>query len=318
MESIGRQLAVLAAVLIGAGFVASGCGGDSSSDASGASGLSGTVTADGSSTVFPIMQAVAEEYRADNGDVDVSVGESGTGGGMEKFCRGEIDIADASRPIKDEERAACTKAGVAFVELAVALDGLSVVVNPENDFVDCLTMQQLATIWGPKSTVDSWKQVDDSFPDSDLTLYGPGTASGTFEYFTEAVNGEKGASRSDYTASEDDNVLVKGVAGDPGALGYFGYGYVSQNPDSVRAVAVDSGDGCVEPSVETIGDGTYAPLSRPLYVYVATKAAKRAEVAAYVDFLLANVRELSTSVGFVALPTADLEQSKTTWKAVTS
>jgi len=302
-----------AAILLGgAVLIAGGCGSDDSGD--GGSSLSGAVTADGSSTVFPIGQAVGEEFRTENGDVEVSVGTSGTGGGFEKFCRGETDISNASRPIKGEERAVCDEAGIEMVELEVATDGLSVVVNPENDFVDCLTLPQLKKIWEPDSKVDSWDDVDPSFPDTKLVLYGPGTDSGTFDYFTDEVNGEEGASRSDYTASEDDNVLVQGIAGDEGALGYFGHGYVEENQDKVRAVEVDGGDGCVAPTTETITDGSYAPLSRPLFIYVAKEAAAKEQVAAFVDYFLANANELVGDVGFVALPDERVDASVTAWE----
>jgi phosphate transport system substrate-binding protein len=303
-----RYRTIRAAILLGgAALVAAGCGG---SDGDG--GDSAAVSVDGSSTVFPVMQAVGEEFRAIDG-IDSTVGTSGTGGGFDKFCRGETDISNASRPIKDEEIAACADADIEYVELEVALDGLSVVVNPENDWVDCLTLEQLATIWGPDSTVKNWNEVDPSFPDRELPLYGPGTDSGTFDYFTEAVNGEEGASRTKYTASEDDNVLVQGVAGDEGALGYFGYGYVVENEDKVRPIEVDGGDGCVAPTSETIGDGSYAPLSRPLFIYVARDSLDRAEVVDFVDFALANVAELAEDVGFIGLPAERSAAAVTAW-----
>ncbi len=303
-----------AAVLLGAAaLIAVGCG--SSDDSSSSSNLKGAITADGSSTVFPIAQAVAEEFRAGpGGDVEVSVGTSGTGGGFEKFCKGETDISNASRQIKDEEAAACSSGGVEYVELEVATDGLSVVVNPENDFVDCLTLDQLKQIWEPGSKVDNWQDVDPRFPDEKLVLYGPGTDSGTFDYFTDEVNGEEGASRSDYTASEDDNVLVQGVAGDEGALGYFGYGYVVENEDKVRPIEIDGGGGCIAPTQETIEDGSYAPLSRPLYTYVAKKSAAKEQVAAYVDFWLEQGNDLVGDVGFIALPQEKLGASTTAWE----
>ncbi|MCB0878636.1 MAG: PstS family phosphate ABC transporter substrate-binding protein [Thermoleophilia bacterium] len=308
----GTWRTVAITVIASASLIAAGCGSD---DSSGGSGLSGSVSADGSSTVFPIQQAIAEEFRGEHGKVEVSVGTSGTGGGFKKFCAGETDISDASRPIEDDERAACKDAGIEFVELPIATDGLSVVVNPGNDFVDCLTMDQLAKIWGPDSKVDNWKDVDPSFPDRQLALYGPGTDSGTFDYFTGEVNGEEGASRSDYTASEDDNVLVQGIAGDEGALGYFGYGYVVENADKVKAVGVDSGNGCVEPTKETIEGGTYTPLSRPLFIYVSRDGAAKEQVAAYVDFALANVNDLVGDVGFIAQPAEQLDASMKAWEA---
>lgn len=262
-------------------------------------GLTGTVTGDGSSTVFPVTQAVAEEFTAENPDVQISVGISGTGGGFEKFCRGETDIQDASRPIEQEEIDLCAKNGVEYVELQVALDGLSVVVNPANDWASCLTVEQLKAIWQPGSKIGNWNQVDPSFPDRPLTLYGPGTDSGTFDYFTGAIVGEEGASRSDYTASEDDNVLVQGVAGDESALGYFGYAYYVENSDKLKVLAIDGGDGCVEPTPETINDGSYAPLSRPLFVYVKKASLANPAVVAFMDFYMANSQALVRDVGYI-------------------
>ena len=301
-----RRRATWAAILVtGAALVAAGCGGESDRP---------VIDADGSSTVFPIMQALAEEYGADN-DVDVSVGTSGTGGGFKKFCAGETGISDASRPIKEEEVEACKEGGVEYLELPIATDGLSVVVNPENDFIDCITIDQLNAIWKPGSTVSNWNEVDPKFPDLELSLYGPGTDSGTFDYFTDEVNGEEGASRDDYTASEDDNVLVQGVSGDEGALGYFGYGYVVENADKVRAIGVDAGDGCVEPNTETIESGEYAPLSRPLFIYVAKDAAEEGPTAEFVDFALEHVNDVLPDVGFIPLAEDKLKASADSWNA---
>ena len=314
MQKQKTNMFMRGAMLLGAAaLIAAGCGG-SDGDGGGSDSLSGAVTADGSSTVFPIAQAAAEEFRAEHGDVEVSVGTSGSGGGFEKFCKGETDISNASRAIEDDEIAACKDNGVEYVELEVATDGLSVVVNPENDFVDCLTLDQLKQIWEPKSKVKNWSDVDSDFPDQELSLYGPGTDSGTFDYFTDAVNGEEGASRSDYTASEDDNVLVQGIAGDEGALGYFGYGYVVENEGKVRALEVDGGDGCVAPTKETIEDGSYAPLSRPLFVYVSKQGAEKEQVAAFVDFLLEDGTALVGDVGFIELPQDKLDASIAAWK----
>jgi phosphate transport system substrate-binding protein len=309
MTTPTRTLRSAAAIAVAA-LVAAGCGGGGNDG----DGLGGTVTVDGSSTVFPVLQAVGEEFRNEHRGVEISVGTSGTGGGFEKFCRGETDISNASRHIKEEEAAACEAAGIEFLELEVAIDGLSVVVNPSNDFVDCLTTEQLAVIWGPRSTVSNWDQIDDSFPDRALGLYGPGTDSGTFDYFTEVVNGESGASRSDYTASEDDNVLVQGVSGDEGALGYFGYGYVRENEGRVRAIEIDGGAGCIAPTSETIADGSYAPLSRPLFMYVARDAAEREEVAAFVDFALQEGSELVDDVGYIGLPDERVDAAITAWE----
>lgn len=266
--------------------------------------LSGSIVVDGSSTVAPISEAVAEEFLAVAPDVRVAVGTSGTGGGFKKFCNGETDISDASRPIKTEEAEACAAKGIDFIELPVAFDGLAVMVNPANDWVDCLTVGQLKTIWEPASQnrIYNWHQVDSSFPDAPLSLYGPGTDSGTFDYFTGAINGEEGASRGDYTASEDDNVLVAGIAGDANALGYFGLAYYTENQDKLKLVGVDSGSGCVLPTAETVNDGSYAPLSRPLFIYIRADRASAPEVKAFVEFYLENVPTLSAEVGYVALP----------------
>jgi phosphate transport system substrate-binding protein len=284
--------AALAALLIAA------CG-DSSE---GEGGLSGTIVGDGSSTVFPISEAVAEEFGKVEPDVRVVVGISGTGGGFKKFCNGETDFSDASRPIKDEEKEACANSGIEFVEFQVAFDGLSVMLNPENDFVECLTVDELKRIWEPGSTVDSWNDVRPEWPDQSIALYGPDTDSGTFDYFTEVIVGEEDASRPDYTASADDNVLVQGIAGDEDALGYFGYAYYVENTDKLKLVAVDGGEGCVAPSRETILDGTYSPLSRPLFVYVRKDALEQPEVAEFMRFYLTEGRPLVSEVGYVEAP----------------
>ena len=306
----------VAAGLIGLALIATACGNtDARGSNGGGEGLTGTINADGSSTVFPITQAIAEEFNAENPDVQVSVGTSGTGGGFEKFCAGETDLSDASRPIKeDEEVPLCEENDVQYVETQVAVDGLSVVVNSANDFIDCLTVEELNAIWGPNSTIDNWSQVRADFPDQELTLYGPGTDSGTFDYFTDEINGEEGASRSDYTASEDDNVLVQGIAGDPNALGYFGFAYYEQNQDKVKALGVDSGSGCVTPSEQTIQSGEYAPLSRPLFVYTSKEAAARPEVQEFMDFYLATVNELIAEVGYVGMPQAELQAETEEWE----
>ena len=270
-------------------------------------GLTGTVTIDGSSTVAPLMEAAADLYGAAEPGVDVTVGTSGTGGGFEKFCAGETDISNASRPIKDEEAALCAENGIEFQEIVVANDGLSVVVNPDNDWATCLSVEQLNTMWAPASegVVMSWNQIDASFPDEKLSLYGPGTDSGTFDYFTDEINGEEGASRTDYSPSEDDNVLVSGVSAELGASGYFGLSYALANADAVSIVAIDSGAGCITPSNETVSDGSYTPLSRPLFVYV-NKAnfAENAALASFATFLVANSSEAAATAGFIGL-TAD-------------
>ncbi len=260
-----------------------------------------SIRIDGSSTVFPISQAVAEEFGEVRPRVKVAVSYSGTGGGMKKFSAGEIDICDASRGIKDSEKEACAKAGIEFVELTVAFDGLAVLANPQNDWCDCITIDQLKTIWRPESdgTVMKWSDVNPDWPDEPLKLYGPGTDSGTFDYFTKAICGEEKASRPDYTASENDNALVRGVAADKGALGYFGYAYYAENKEKLKLLAVDDGSGCVAPSEPTVRDGSYKPLSRPLFIYVRKDSLKRPEVASFVDFYLENVSRLATDVGYV-------------------
>ena len=310
-----RNLAIAALSL---GLLLSGCGGDDGGGGgeSAAPTLSGSIQGDGSSTVFPITQAIAEEFTGANPDVDVSVGVSGTGGGFEKFCGGETDIQNASRPIDQEEEVPlCKQNRVEYVELQVAIDGLSVVTNPENDFVQCLTVDELEKVWRPGSKVDNWNQIRPGFPDKELTLYGPGTDSGTFDYFTEAIVGEEGASRSDYTPSEDDNVLVQGVAGDPNALGYFGYAYYQQNQNELKGLGVDDGDGCVRATEESIVAGDYKPLSRPLFVYVSKKGAARREVEAFVDFYLAEVNALVSEVGYIPVPEDAMQSETEEWDA---
>ncbi len=270
-----------------------------------------TVRADGSSTVAPLVSLAAERFRKEEPGVKVTVGISGTGGGFERFCRGETDLANASRPIKDEEIAACKKKGIDYIELQVANDGLSVVVNNGNDWAKCLTVEQLKKIWQPGSKIKNWKDVDPSFPSQKLTLFGAGTDSGTFDYFTDAIVGEEGASRSDYTATEDDNVTVRGVAGEKGALGYFGLSYYESNKGKLKAVEIDGGDGCVAPSVETVQDGTYKPLSRPLFTYVKKSALEKLEVDAFLQFLLDNQETLARGALFVPLTSDQLERSRT-------
>ena len=273
--------------------------------------LSGTVRADGSSTVAPLLSLAAERFRTQEPGVRVTVGISGTGGGFERFCRGETDLANASRPIKDEEIAACKKKRIDYLELHVSNDGLSVVVNNANDWAKCLTAEQLKRIWQPGSKVKSWKDVDPSFPDQKLTLFGAGTDSGTFDYFTGAIVGEEGASRSDYTATEDDNVTVRGVAGEKGALGYFGLSYLEANKSKLKAVEIDGGDGCVAPSVETVQNGTYKPLSRPLFTYAKKSSLEKLEVDAFLQFLLDNQEALAKGALFVPLTGDQLERSRT-------
>ncbi|HSK51898.1 MAG TPA: PstS family phosphate ABC transporter substrate-binding protein [Clostridia bacterium] len=320
--------ALVAAFAIGAcsggGATSTPAGGDGTSQPSGNASsqapgdLSGTVNIDGSSTVYPITEAVAEEFQAANGDVRVSAAFSGTGGGFKLFCAGDTDINDASRPIKADDEGeglACEENGIEYVELQVAIDGLTVVVNPENSFVDCLTVDELKTIYGPDSPQDlTWSDVRADFPAEPVNRFMPGADSGTFDYFTEEINGELDAATQHATPSEDDNVLVQGVAGDVNAIGFFGYAYFVENQDSVRAIAVDGGEGCVEPTESTINDNSYSPLSRPLFIYPDVgKAKDRPELKAFVDFYLENTSALSAEVGYIALPDDLLQQEKDEW-----
>jgi phosphate transport system substrate-binding protein len=263
--------------------------------------LSGEVVIDGSSTVFPLTSAAAELFQEQNPAVQVSVGQSGTGGGFEKFCAGETDISNASRQIEEDEVAACEQNGVTQDEFSIANDALTVIVNADNDWATCLTVEQLNAIWAPDSTVANWNQVDPSFPDEPLALAGPGTDSGTFDYFTDVINGEEGASRTDYQASEDDNVIIQAVSGSPGGMGYLGYTYYEQNSDTLKALEVDSGSGCVAPSPETVQDGSYVPLGRQLFIYPSAESLERPEVEAFVSFYVENVDEITEAAGFIGL-----------------
>lgn len=292
------------------------CGGQGS-DSSG-SGLSGEVIVDGSSTVEPLSSAAATMFRDVEPEVNVTVATSGTGGGFKRFCAGETDISDASRPISDEEKASCAQNGVEFTEIIVANDGLSLVVNPDNDWADCLTTKQLATIWGPGSEgkITTWNQVDPSFPNEKIDLFGAGTDSGTFDYFTEAINGEEGAIRTDYTPSEDDNLTVQGVSGAKGALGFFGLSYAEENAEAVKLVAVDSGNGCITPSKQTVQDGTYEPLGRPLFIYVNNKSyTDKPAVKSFVDFYIDNEAKVAEDALFIDLTD---EQQQTAKKELAS
>jgi phosphate transport system substrate-binding protein len=282
--------------------------------------LSGTVTIDGSSTVYPITELVAEEFQAANSGVQVPVAFSGTGGGFKKFCTGETDINDASRPIKkddDGEGKACTANSIEYVELQIAIDGLTVVVNPANTFATCLTTAELKTIYGPDSPADlKWSDVRAGFPAEPVERYMPGADSGTFDYFTETINGEVDAATSNATQSEDDNTLVTGVAGDEHAIAFFGYAYYKENQDKLKAVGVDGGSGCVVPSDTTINDGTYKPLSRPLFIYPNVAEAKsRPELKAFVDFYLAGADNYASEVGYIAEPDDLLAAEVAEWAA---
>ncbi|MFQ5543816.1 MAG: PstS family phosphate ABC transporter substrate-binding protein [Nitrospiria bacterium] len=263
--------------------------------------LRGTVRVDGSSTVFPITEAVAEEFGKAHRRVRVTVGVSGTGGGFKKFTVGEIDINDASRPIKSIEAKKAKENNIEYIEVPVAFDGITVVVNPKNTWVDFLSVSELKKIWAPGSQVKTWKDVRPEWPNRKIRLYGPGTDSGTFDYFTEVINGRSHASRSDFTKSEDDNVLVQGVSGDRDALGYFGFAYYSENKDKLKLVPIKDKEAAIAPSLFTINDGSYSPLSRPIFLYVNKKSVSRPEVSAFVLFYLKNAGVLSKDVGYVPL-----------------
>jgi phosphate transport system substrate-binding protein len=273
------------------------------------------IAIDGSSTVFPITQAVAEEYHKKNPIAEISVGVSGTGGGMKKFCSGELDIANASRPIKDEEIKSCAEKKIEFIELPIALDGAAIIVNKKNKFVECLSIEDLKKMWSPDATdkVMTWKQVNKEFPDQPLKLYGPGTDSGTFDYFTNAVNGKSKASRTDYTPSENDDVIAKGVMGEPNALGYFGVAYYEQNKDNLKLVGIRSPEGkCEKPiPLENVVKNIYKPLSRPLFIYVSAKALKdKPEVKKFAKYYLNNTAKLAKDSGYIGLPAQDNEKVK--------
>jgi phosphate transport system substrate-binding protein len=315
---INRLLLVLAMVASLA-FVVAACGDDDEGSASTGGGgsseesgdLSGTIRIDGSSTVFPFAEAAGELFNEDNPNVKITVGESGTGGGFEKFCAGETDISDASRPIKpDEEQPVCEKAGVKYEEVQVANDGIAVVTNP-NLKVDCLTVDQLKKVWEPKSKISDLSKVDSGLPGGKLALFGPGTDSGTFDFFTDKINGEEGASREDYEASEDDNQLVTGVAGSDTGLGYFGYSYYEGNQDKLNLVGVgESADKCVKPSTETIQDASYY-LARPLFMYPSDKALARPEVAAFMKFVVDNYQAIAEASKIVPMTDEQASESKT-------
>jgi phosphate transport system substrate-binding protein len=306
LRRLGPVAAVLAMTL-----AAAACGGSDDTTAPGSTEspkLSGAVAIDGSSTVAPLSKAAADFYKEEQAGVSVTVGTSGTGGGFEKFCKGETDISDASRKIKDEgEKDKCAAAGINPTEFIVANDGISIVVSKQNTWAECLTTAQLKKIWDQGSTVTNWNQVDPKFPNEPLgpgQLFGPGTDSGTFDFFTKEINGKEKQSRSNYTASENDNVLVQGVAGSKGGLGYFGFTYYEENTDKLKLVKVDSGAGCKEPTPATIQDGSYEPLSRPLFIYVSNKSAAKPQVKDFVEFYVNNIDEIVTEAKFVPLTAA--------------
>jgi phosphate transport system substrate-binding protein len=304
-----NAVAMMKGFALSALFAVAACaGGDSGGAAGDYAGLAGTIDADGSSTVFPVTEAFAEDFGlATNGGVRVNVGQSGTGGGFKRFCAGETDISNASRPIQASEQEVCAQNGVEYVEFRVAIDGIAITVNPANDFADCLKVEELKRIWEPESTVKTWADVRAGWPAQPIRLYGPGTNSGTFDYFTEEVVGTARASRADYTASEDDNVLVQGVEGDPYALGYFGFAYYLENEAKLKALPVDGGNGCVAATPETIKTGTYSPLSRPLFIYVRKASLARPEVAAFIRFYLENAPTLVPQTGYVPLEAAEYQ-----------
>jgi phosphate transport system substrate-binding protein len=315
-----KRLLLVLAMVAALAFGVAACGGDdddsgggggAAASDSGGGDLSGTIRIDGSSTVFPFAEAAGELFNEDNPNVKITVGESGTGGGFEKFCAGETDISDASRPIKpDEEAPVCKKNAVEYEEVQVANDGIAVVTNP-NLKVDCLTTDQLKKLWEPKSKVSSLKDIDGSLPDGKLALFGPGTDSGTFDFFTDKINGEEGASREDYEASEDDNQLVTGVAGSDTGLGYFGFSYYEGNTDKLNLVGVgESADKCVKPSKETIQDASYF-LSRPLFMYPSKKALERPEVQAFLKFTVDNYQQIADAAKIVPMTDEQASESKT-------
>jgi phosphate transport system substrate-binding protein len=304
-----KILAAFAACALATGVAA--CGDDeTTSGASGGEKVSGTISLDGSSTVYPFAQAAAEQFQQENPDVKITVGESGTGGGFEKFCNGEIDISNASRPIKDDEEAPiCKKNGVSYSEVQVSNDGIAIVTNKDLA-IDCLTTDELKGLWNAKSKVKSYKEINSKLPDATVSLYGAGTDSGTFDFFTEEINGEKGDTRKDYQPSEDDNVLVQGVSGDKSGLAYFGFSYYESNKDNLNLVGVDGGNGCIKPSIETIQDGSYKPLARPLFMYPSAKAIARPEVKAFLDFVLANHQQIADNAKIVAMTEEQATEAK--------
>ena len=305
-----KWLALASAGILALGAAA--CGDDDdSANAGGGEQASGAIEIDGSSTVGPFAQTAAEQFQGENPNVQISVGTSGTGGGFEKFCAGETDISDASRPIKeDEEAPICKKNGVTYQEITVANDGIAVVTNKDLK-IDCMTTAQLKQLWNTGSKITNYSQLDPKFPDVEVSLYGPGTDSGTFDFFTDEINGEEGVSRKEYQPSEDDNILVQGVSGDEGGLGYFGFSYYEQNQDKLNLVAVDGGDGCVKPSLETIQDGSYKPLSRPIFMYPSEQSlGSKPQVKGFMEYTIDNADEITTASQIVPLTAAQTDKAK--------
>ncbi len=307
-KSIKKALVFIVSISIMASLAA--CGTASETLSSESSKLKGKVVIDGSSTVYPITMAVAEEFKKVQPNVEVSVAMAGTGGGMKKFVAGEIDICDASRPIKQEEKDKAKANGIDYIEFEIAYDGITVVVNKDNTWADSITIDELNKIWEKDSTVKTWKDVNSAWPAEPIKLYGPGTDSGTFEYFTEAINKKAKESRTDFTPSEDDNVLVQGVAGDKYSMGYFGFSYYEENNDKLKALKVDAGKGPVEPTFDTIKNKSYAPLSRPLFIYVSKKKFEDEQVKAFTEFYINNAGKLSEEVDYIPLESYDKELAK--------
>ncbi len=273
--------------------------------------IDASIATDGSSTVGPLTAAVVESFVEVAPGINIVVDISGSGGGFARFCEGETVVSNASREIASDEIEICAENGYDYYQFNVAVDGLTVVVNSENDFADCMTVDQLNQLWAPDSTVATWNELDPEWPEEPITLYGPGPDSGTFDYFTEVINGEAGASRTDYQPSEDDNVLVQGVANDPFALAYFGYAYFLENQDTLQSVAIDSGDGCVEPNDDTVADGSYTPLTRPLFIYVRADALQEDEaVQEFIRYYIANSSDLASEVGYAARTTEQVGQTQ--------
>lgn len=310
-----RKMNTVSTIVLGAIVVLglASCGGNAEkTEITEATALSGDVKIDGSSTVYPITEAVAEEFRKTNPNVQVTIGSSGTGAGFKKFIRNEVAISDASRAIKDEEAASCKEAGIAYTEIMIAFDGLAIITNKENTWLTNITVDELKKIWEPaaQGVIKKWNQINPAWPNEEIHLYGPSTAHGTYDYFTEAINGKSGASRGDFTACADYNVLVQGVSSDKFALGYVGLAFFEENADKLKLIGVDGGNGAIIPSTETVANGTYAPLSRSLFIYVNNEALKKAEVKSFVDFYISNAATLSKEVGYVALPAEKYEEQK--------
>jgi phosphate transport system substrate-binding protein len=303
-RSAGLLATVLAGAAVAAGTVSAG-----------GSAFSGTITADGSSTVGPYTTAAAELFQKKNPKARVTVGISGTGGGFQRFCKGEIDISNASRKINQTTEAkTCRDNGITYIAFSAANDGLSVVVNKENTWASCLTVAELKKIWEPGSKVNNWNDVRSSFPNQSLKLFGAGTDSGTFDYFTEAIMGRAKSSRGDYLATEDDNVTVQGVSGEKGAMGYFGFSYFVENQDKLKVLSIDGGNGCVRPSVQTVQNRTYKPLGRPLFLYVKKSSFKRPVVQGFIDYILKNEKAIAKKARFIPLTSTQLKNAKRQYK----